>query len=105
MIDRVVIVAKQLRTAKLRANDDKVFGQFAVETIPVLTFLAVISTPGINAPLVSETVPPTTAFTWPNALMGTARYSTMIAPHVMAKPFMMFSYHSSQPSLLCRAEE
>jgi hypothetical protein len=31
--------------------------------IPVLTFFAITSTPGINAPLASATVPPKVAFT------------------------------------------
>jgi hypothetical protein len=35
--------------------------------IPVLIFLAVTSTPGINAPLASETVPLNPALTWAKA--------------------------------------
>jgi hypothetical protein len=35
--------------------------------MPVCVFVAVIVTPGINAPVESETVPPTLALNWLNA--------------------------------------
>src|SRR5438046_7286760 len=46
--------------------------------IPVLTFFAVTSTPGINAPEASATVPLRTALTWANAEFKAATYSKTI---------------------------
>src|SRR5262249_25282695 len=49
-----------------------------VSVIPVLTFFAVTSTPGINAPVESATVPLRTALTWANAEFEAATYSKKI---------------------------
>src|SRR5262249_12161569 len=46
-----------------------------VSVIPVLTFFAVTSTPGINAPVASPTVPLRTALTWANAAFERATHS------------------------------
>jgi hypothetical protein len=61
-----------------------------VADIPVFTFTAVTSTPGIRAPVLSETVPPTLALTWANVFMGWVKSSNPAA--MITITFRVISY-------------
>src|SRR5438093_13777767 len=56
--------------------------------MPVPTFRAVISTPGIKAPLASDTVPPTIALTWENRSIDTAEQNSSSAANPITIRFM-----------------